>query len=163
MMKSALNRVILGMVSAVTFFLVLAFFVPVDRLIVTLNGAFFGASTAIMMAYGRLMWNAILGVRPYDRVRQMTLGFFLCWVAYGLSVSVSFYYRASGIDVPSVLVTAASRYVAVIAAILQVTAPDFGLGIFHGRDRRVLYTGLLVGTVVALVAIVTQTEELLAG
>lgn len=161
-MQNAINRVILGAIIALAVFVALVHWVPLDTLIMFLNGAFFGTAAAILVAYGRLLWNAILGVRPYDRVRQMTLGFFLCWVAYGLGVAISFYYRSTGTDINSSMLTAASRYVAVIAAVLQVTAPDFGLGIFHGRDRRVLYTGLAAGLITAFVTVLFQTEQVFA-
>lgn len=158
-MQNAINRVLVG-----SFLLVLVFFVvvatlPLDDVIIVLNGLFFGTAAAILVAYGRLLWNAILGIRPYDRVRQMTLGFFLCWVAYGLVVAASFYLRASGTDVNSTYLTAASRYAAVVAAVLQVTAPDFGLGIFHGRDRKVLYTSVAIGLAVAVASVYAQFDR----
>jgi hypothetical protein len=39
---------------------------------------------------------------------------------------------------------------------LQVTAPDFGLGLFHGRDRRVLWASVTIGLLVAIVTITLQ-------
>lgn len=162
-MQNAINRVIVGTLLLTVIFFGAILSLPVDDVIIILNGLFFGTAAAILVAYGQLLWNAVLGVRPYDRVRQMTLGFFLCWVAYGLVVASSFYFRASGVDVNSSYLTAASRYAAVVAAVLQVTAPDFGLGIFHGRDRKVLYTGVGVGLAVAVLSIYAQFDRFLAG
>lgn len=157
-----LNRVIMATILAVAVFALLAFLAPVSELVVVLNGVFAGTMAAVTVAYWRLMWNAVLGIRPYDRVRQMTLGFALCWLAYILGVAISIYFRSAGVDVNSSLLTAASRYVAIIAAVLQVTAPDFGLGLFHGRDRKVLATGVIIGFIVAVAVIFGQNQEVLA-
>lgn len=156
------NRVIISAAGLVALFLAMAYTIPIDLFIVLLNGVFVGAMAAISIAYWPLVKNAILGVRPYDRVRQMTIGFVLCWFAYIMSVSVSIHFRSADIDVQSSLLTAAGRYAAVVAAIMQVTAPDFGLGLFHGRDRKVLYTGIGVGLMVALGIIVMQESSALA-
>lgn len=156
-----LNRVIFTTVVAALGFFALATSLPLDFLIAFLNGVFMGCMAAIALAYWPLVTNAVLGVRPYDRVRQMTLGFALCWAAYIISVALSIYLRASDGIVSSSMITAFSRYVAIIAAVLQVTAPDFGLGIFHGRDRKVLYTGISVGLAVAAVIVFMQELSIL--
>jgi hypothetical protein len=157
-----INRVIITTALSAVLFAGLAWVVPVSELTILLNGVFAGTMAAITVAYWRLLWNAVLGIRPYDRVRQMTLGFALCWAAYILGVAISIYFRSAGVDVNSSLLTAASRYVAIIAAMLQVTAPDFGLGLFHGRDRKVLATGITVGLIVAVIVVFGQNQEVLA-
>jgi hypothetical protein len=157
-----INRVLITTALSAILFAGLAWAVPVSELTILLNGIFAGTMAAITVAYWRLLWNAVLGIRPYDRVRQMTLGFALCWAAYILGVLISIYFRSAGIDVNSSLLTAASRYVAIIAAMLQVTAPDFGLGLFHGRDRKVLATGVTVGLIVAIIVVFGQNQEVLA-
>lgn len=156
------NRVIAAIVAASALFTLLVAFIPMPRLIVILNGGLAGTMGAVVVAYWRLLWNAVLGIRPYDRVRQMTLGFAMCWAAYILVVMISVYLRSSGAEINSSALTAASRYVAIIAAVLQVSAPDFGLGLFHGRDRKVLLTSVVVGFVVAIVITFAQTNGVLA-
>ena len=157
-----LNRVIMATILAIALFAALSATTPVSEMIILFNGIFAGTMAAITVAYWRLLLNAVIGIRPYDRVRQMTLGFALCWLAYVLGAAASIYFRSSGIDVNSSPLTAASLYVAIIAAVLQVTAPDFGLGLFHGRDRKVLATGIFVGLIVAMVVIFSRSEEVLA-
>lgn len=157
-----LNRVILSTGAAVALFAALSAATPLPEMIILFNGIFAGTMAAIAVAYWRLLLNAVLGIRPYDRVRQMALGFALCWLAYVLGVSVSIYLRSAGADVNSSLLTAASRYVASIAAILQVTAPDFGLGLFYGRDRKMLVAGVVVGVAVAGFMIFAQDRRVLA-
>lgn len=156
------NRVVIAIVAAAALFAALLAVLPLTSFIVILNGIFAGTMAAVVVAYWRLLWNAVLGIRPYDRVRQMTLGFALCWTAYVLGVMVSIYLRSAGAEINTSVLTAASRYVAIIAAMLQVSAPDFGLGLFHGRDRKVLFTSVLVGAVVAIVIMFAQTETVLA-
>lgn len=157
-----LNKIVGIAVGLVALFVVLLYSTPLDNLIVALNGVFAGTMAAILVAYFTLLRKAILGVHPYDRVRQMTLGFFLCWLAYCVVVLASIYTRASGLDANSTVMTAGSRYLAIIAAVLQVTAPDFGLGLFHGRDRKILTAGVLSGLAVAAIAILAQEHSVLS-
>jgi hypothetical protein len=155
----ALNRVIQIGVALTLFFIVLLQFVALPNLIVVLNGVFIGSMAAIIVAYSRLLINAALGTYPFNRVRQMTLGFFLCWVAYNVDVLTSIYFLSCGIDVKTSVLTAAGRYAAIIAAVLQVTAPDFGLGFFQSRERKTLWTGAVLGFVIAIIAIIAQVPE----
>ncbi len=155
------SRVVVFAVAAVAGFGVLAFFVPAEKLTVLMNGVFAGTIAALAVAYWKLIWNATLGIRPYDRVRQMTLGFALSWVAILLGVYMSIYYRVKGIDTNASYLVAFTRYIASIAAVLQVSAPDFGLGLFHGRERKTLWTGIGVGLVVAITMILAQDYSIL--
>lgn len=158
------NRVLVGFAIGALVFTLLAMNVETNRLIVILNGVFFGASAALVVAYWRLVLNAFLGIMPYNRVRQMTLGWALGWTVIVGSAWQSVFFRASGMP-PSpenvTIMTAVWRALGIGAAILQVTAPDFGLGIFHGRDRKTLWTGIAVGLVVAAFMIFAQREEIL--
>lgn len=157
------SRVLLGVFVTLLFFLLIHLTLPSGVLIGVLNGVFTGAMAALVVAYWRLLWNAVRGIRPYDRVRQMTLGFATCWIAYGIGVLVSVYLQSSGFDQRASTMVAFSRYMAILAAVLQVTAPDFGLGLFHGRDRKTLWTGIVVGLVVASAVTLMQGQEVLVG
>lgn len=148
---------------AVAFFSILVFSIPVNMLIILLNGVFAGACTALVVAFYPLVRDSILGQARFDRVRQMTAGFFLCWIAYILSTYTSVYMRAADLQVTSSYLTAASRYIAIIAAVLQATAPDFGLGLFHGRERKTLWTGMSLGAGVAIFVVLAQTNTILAS
>lgn len=162
-MNLALNKLILSFLAAVVFLLVLINMFEAETLIYIMNSTFAGAMVAILVAYWRLVWNALAGIRPYDRVRQMTLGFVLCWVAYCISVFTSIYFRSadlSGAATTSIW-TVMGRYIAIFAAVLQVTAPDFGLGIFHGRDRKTLWTGLTAGVVFGIAVYFMQSKSVL--
>lgn len=148
---------------AVAFFAILVFTIPVNMLIILLNGVFAGACTALIVAFYPLVRDSILGQSRFDRVRQMTAGFFLCWIAYILSTYTSVYMRAADLQVTSSYLTAVSRYIAIIAAVLQATAPDFGLGLFHGRERKTLWTGMSLGAGVAIFVVLAQTNTILAS
>jgi hypothetical protein len=155
--NAAIDRFAMTVLAFTFVFALLVFMFRPSELIMVLNGLFAGAMSAVVVAYGKLVWFAILGKRPYDDVRQMTLGFACGWAAICLGVAYSIYYRVTGdVQFPSSYLVALSRYLAIIAACLQVTAPDFGLGIFHGRDRKVLWAGGIIGTIVATIVIMLQ-------
>ena len=97
-MNLALNKLILSSLAAIVFFLVVINMFEVETLIYIMNSTFAGAMVALLVAYWRIVWNALAGVRPYDRVRQMTLGFVLCWVAYCISVFTSIYFRSADLS-----------------------------------------------------------------
>lgn len=148
-------------VAALAFWLV-ASLVKLDSLIIVLNGVFVGSMASLIVAFWQLVYRTMLGQRPYDRVSQMTLSFVVFWIAYSGSVFISVYFRSAGMPPANATVmTAFFRTLAIIAAVMQVTAPDFGLGIFHGRDRKTLWTSLLVGLAVALFMVYAQKEEIL--
>jgi hypothetical protein len=138
------------------FYAILRMVVSPNELIILLNGLFFGAVTAVAIAYGKLVLFAILGRSPYDKVWQMTLGFFILWLAVFVAVANSVFIRTIGEPAPINDLTSIARYLSIIAACVQVTAPDFGLGIFHGRDRKVLWASVTVGLLVAVLVILLQ-------
>lgn len=150
------SRVVISATGLLALFFALCFFVSASTLTVLLNGVFVGTLIAIFVTYWTLIWNAFLGVGYYDRVRQMILGFALCWIALILSVLVGINIRVSGGAINSNYFIAASRYAAIIAAMLQVSAPDFGYGWFYGKERKALWVGIAIGSVAGLGLILAQ-------
>lgn len=165
-MTKFMNRVgndpLLAAIFAAIVFFILYALLPIRNLIIVLNGLFFGAMSAVVVSYWQLIVNTVAGEKPYDRVRQMTLSFVLCWIAYVGSAYGSVYLRSGGLVVVDLTSTAVFRYIAIVAALMQVTAPDFGLGIFHGRDRKALWTSLVIGLIVSAFVIFIQTDETFA-
>lgn len=153
--------VAISAVLAIVAYLFLIHTFPLRELIITLNGVFIGTMIALSFAYWRLLTDTVLG-DEYNRARQMALGLFVAWLAYGLAAVSSIYTRALGIDIPSNSITVASRYAAIIAAALQITSPDFGLGPFFGRERKVLWLALAAGLVCAALTIYAQAEAVLS-
>ena len=151
-----LSLVVLAGLGIIAGFIVLhSLFAPGD-LIILLNGLLVGSMSAIAVAYHELIWYAIKGEGVYNRVRQMTLGFALMWIVFGIGLGTSIYIRVADLPATAYTSVAFARYLAIVAAILQVTAPDFGLGLFHGRDRKVLTASIGIGLVVAVVTILLQ-------
>lgn len=156
MQSAEINRVVVSvMVLTLLFFIVLNI-VPSAPLIMFLNGIFFGAMVAVAFTYSQLIMSAVLGRRPYDRVRQMALGFACAWVALSISIAHSIIFYASGGTAVSTTMAALTRYLAIIAAVLQVTAPDFGFGLFHGAERRMLWMGIACGSALAVTIFILQ-------
>lgn len=73
----------------------------------------------------------------------------------------SIYARAEGALLTAPTLTAAVRYLFILAAILQITAPYFGLGLFHGSDRKTLWLGFVLGLIAAVSSIYFQDRTLL--
>lgn len=152
---------------AVAVFVALAKLLPLDNLIVLLNGAFIGTMIAVSVAYGRLYYDAYrdntrFGRTMPDDVRRMVLSLLGGWLAYGIVVGSSFYVRAADEAHTSMIATALSRYIAVLAAIGQVTAPSFGERVFATHDSRVLWIAVSAGVVSAAVSIYLQQVQALA-
>lgn len=145
-------------------FAVLASTFSLNGLIVMLNGLFAGSIVGLLVAFGPLIWVLLRGKESPSRAQELALGFFSLWIAYILATYVSVWTRSIGEPTanPS-YVSALSRYIAVYAAVRQVTAPDYGLGFIYGRDRKILFAALGLGLLVAASLIIIQDQALLSG
>ena len=143
---------------------ILASTFTLDSLIVMLNGLFAGSLVSLLVAFGPLIWTLFRGKEPTSRAQELALGFFSLWIAYVLTAYVSVWTRSIGeaTSNPSYM-SALSRYIAVYAAVRQVTAPDYGLGFIYGRDRKILIAALALGLLVAIGLWVIQDQALLSG
>ena len=143
-------------------FLIYAF--NLAALIIVLNGVLTGCGVAVAVAFWRLFWRAIRGVEPYSDTKQMALSIALMWIVIGLSVASSFQLRLGLTeDIPAPLVTTVlSRFLAIVAAVVQVATLDFGQGVFYGPDRKLMWLAGSIGFVVALAAILAQTYQVLS-
>lgn len=155
------NRVAIGIFALAALFFGLVTYCDLETLIIVLNGVFVGSMVAIVVAYHQLILGAALGIGEYNRVRQMTIGFAVMWTVICLSAGGSIYARSRGAELTTPMLTAAIRYLAIIGAVLQITAPDFGLGLFHGRDRKTLWAGFILGLATAIAAMLFQDRSLL--
>lgn len=151
------NRVLLWGVILALLYVTGRFTLGTENLIIALNGAFVGAVIAYMVAFSDILRDAVFGHGPYDRVRQMALGFMLVWVAVMLGVFSSVYARSTLNNVPFNEMTPIARYLAIVGGVVQITAPDFGMGLLYGRDRRLLVIAISAGILAALTVIVLQT------
>lgn len=155
--KSLTNNVVIVTVLAILLsFAGLYYTFRPALLAVLLNGLFAGAMTAIGVTYYRLLWDAWFSPDDFNRVRQMTLTIGGQWIVIGLFITASIY--ANFADYPSTFYTATlfARWLATIIAVFQVTAPDYGDGLFYGADRKFLGLGLTVGVLVGAGIVLLQ-------
>ena len=157
-----LYALLLVTLSYVAGFYVLDWAMTTDNLIVLLNGLYIGSIAALAIVYTPSGWRAIKGEIKYVEVRQFLLGLFMLWAAMSLTVLTSTYLRAADLPATALTSTAWARWTAIFAAVLQVYAPDPGLGIFYGRDRKVISLSLAAGGVIALFAIWAQDVAVLS-
>lgn len=159
MMKKIITSHVVGFIAvSAAIFAIAMWTLSVGRFITILNGLFVGTSVAVGLAYWRLFVDAMFGDKtgPYKRVRQMTWGFFILWLAVFFGASGSIYTKIMDMPTQTTVVLALSRYFAITAAVVQVTAPDYGQDIFHGRDRKVLAGSAALGLAVAIILIYLQ-------
>lgn len=153
------NRVFGWGIFAFALYAILRNTVPLPTLAVLLNGVLFGMGFALLIAFARLIWVSIFGAgNSFDRANQYALGDAILWISVFIGLTSSVYLRTIG-EAPSTTteLLIIQRYLAIFAAIVQITAPDFGKSIFYGRDRRVLLGSGLIGLLVAAIVVWLQT------
>lgn len=163
-MKFYLKRLIVPYLALSTLaFYFMAASLSTETLIMTMNALFVGVMFSITVTYGRVIIPAIVGRAQYDDVRQLAIGLMLCFAAYGLSVYNSIYIRASDMAVPALFATALQRWIFINGAVIQITAPDLGHGVFYGPDRKWLAFGLAAGACVAMLTYWVQERQVFAA
>lgn len=165
-MKNVDLKTILVASGLVLFFGLAFLALPLNDLIIVLNGMFAGSLVAFVYAFWGLIVNAFNRYSPYTAKRQLMWGIVLMWLAYVVSVASSIELRASGVDgaaLNSSYLIAISRASAIMGIFFQVTAPDFGLPMFYGRDRKVLWSGLIIGFAISVFMIYAQVNDILEG
>lgn len=161
--RNSANSVVIGIAAFALIGLSLILTIlPLGKTIVMLNGIYAGSVIGIIFAYWRLIAATVIGDPPFDRARQYALGTFFLWSAYTATVFISIIVRASGGDPAPYMIVAGSRWIAIIAAWLQVTAPDFGDGFFGSADRKVLWIAVLISATLSVLMIVFQESALLS-
>lgn len=141
---------------SVAAFLVLSWRLPPDKLIVTMNSLFIGSMVAITVAYGRIIINSVRGRMSYPDVQQLVIGILMSAGAYGITVMSSVYVRANDMPATTLFITAFGRWLAINGTIIQITAPDYGEGLFFGRDRQLLWFSLATGAAFAIATFIIQ-------
>lgn len=151
------SRVIVAGIAAAAIYVALRYTLGLDNFIVILNGAFIGAGITYIVAFSDILRDAVFGHGPYDRVRQMALGMLIVWAAVAVAIVGSIWGRATGIVIQSSELTPIARYLSILGGMVQITAPDYGLGVLYGRDRKLLLLSFAAGIVVAIALIMAQT------
>lgn len=130
---------------------------PSAHLVMVLNGALAGATVGVGMVYRRLIVEAVRGTDLSPGVAAYVVSVALLWLATLVGVFNSLALRVIfDIPIPTTALTIVMRIVALIAAVLQVAAPNLTSGAFFHRDTRVLLRALAVGGIVSLLIYVAQ-------
>lgn len=140
----------------------LALALPAPAFIVVLNGVFVTCVIAVFWGYAPLFLDVLRRWRDYDRVAHYVLGVFVLWLSVIVGASNSIFLRSTLEPdmIPVTVITALARFLTIVAAIIQVTAPDFGEGVLYGRERRRLWVGMAVGAVAGIAVIFIQRASL---
>lgn len=162
MKKIITSRVLLFGSGLAAVFLVALWALGIANLILLENSLFIGTSVTLAIAYWRLFLDAIVDPNPFNRARWMTWAFFIAYLALLCGASGSIQAMATDEPTTTTFTIAVGRYLAIVAGIGQVTAPDFGRGIFFGIDRKVLTGAILLGIVVSVVLIWVQGTAAMA-
>lgn len=150
------NKVIAVTAMILLSFAALYYAFPSDLLSAMLNGLFVGSMTAIGVTYYKLLWDAWFNPYDFNRVRQMTLTIGGQWIVISLFILTSAYINYAELPSTFFISTLFARYLATIVAIFQVTAPDYGDGLFYGADRKFLSIGLIAGAIAGLAVVLLQ-------
>jgi 4-amino-4-deoxy-L-arabinose transferase-like glycosyltransferase len=134
----------------------LAATIPNRFLLEVFNCLFLGVVGTVTVVFFPLFLRAIR-VREFDRVSQLTIGIILTWFSLILSRGVSVAIQATDEQtrLAATPLIAFAAYIAILGGILHVTAP----GMLEGKwryNKGILAIGLLVGAVIATVAIILQ-------
>lgn len=150
------SRVIFVILAIVASFVGLYYIFPPSMLSVILNGLFAGVMMAIGVTYYKLLWDAWFSPDDFNRVRQMTLTIGGQWVVISLFIVTSIYANSGNFPATYFAASLFARYLATVVAIFQVTAPDYGDGLFYGADRKFLGIGLLLGVIMGVGVVFAQ-------
>jgi len=147
------QAVILGLAA---FFALLWTYVPPDILVICLNGVFVGSLVTVGAAYYKLLKAALRGDTLYDRTRFMTLSIAILWISVIISVGASVYSRMADTYSTVFLLSAIARYMAIVAALMQMRSLDYGWAMFHAHDRVMIWASTFLGVTVGIGVIAMQ-------
>ena len=141
-------------------FLILNLLFENSTVIALLNALFIGVFVAVTVAWAPLIWATYSGVQIKPGVKYLVMASTCGWLALGVGRVWSIVYRSMGSPVwlQDSLLVAISVYLACLAGILQIAAPDIGQDFFHMRMRRNLWLAIAVGGVMFVVALFSQLK-----
>lgn len=133
------------------------------RLIVVMNAFVFGAIVSLVITYAQYIHYAISSEDSWNRARQFGISTAILWASVLIVVAASVIrHSGSSYDIGSTnFLDYLFRYLVIIAATMQVFAPDYGERLFYSKERKSLIWGSVIGVVVAIFLIVMQAENFL--
>lgn len=127
---------------------------PAPPMIIVLNSIFFGAMISVVVTYWKLIYVTFINIRHYDRARHYVLGAALLWASVSILIAKS---SILGEYNPEQFMFGVfGRLAAILAAIFQVTAPDFGGKWAITDARKSLIYGLSIGVAAAICSLILQ-------
>lgn len=133
------------------------------RLIVVMNAFVFGAIISLVITYAQYIYYAIASDDQWNRARQFGISTAILWASVLVVVAASVIrHSGSAYDISSTnFLDYLFRYLVIIAATMQVFAPDYGERLFYSKERQSLILGSVAGICVAIFLIVMQAENFL--
>lgn len=130
--------------------------------LVILNSIFIGSIVAVTITYYKLLWDTLYNFKEYTRARHFALGVFLAWLAIVVLVCNSIIVRSTNLsdDIPVSYLGTIGRYLAIVAAWIQITAPDLVIGTVDAEDKKTLTLGIVVGAILMLITLFLQRASL---
>lgn len=145
--------VILGLAAL---FVLLWTYIPPDILVIFLNGIFVGSLVTVAAAYYKLLRATLRGDTAYDRTRFMTLSIAILWFSVIISVLASVYARMTDTQSTVFVLSAVARYLAIVAALMQMRSLDYGWAMFHAHDRVMIWASTFLGVTVGIGVVAMQ-------
>lgn len=161
--KSLTNNMVIATITAILLSFAGLYYLFSSALLGSLlNGLYVGSMTAIGVTYYKLLWDAWFNPDDFNRVRQMTLTIGGQWIVISLFILTSAYLNFAELPTSFYISTLFARYLATVVAVFQVTAPDYGDGLFYGADRKFLGLGLIAGAITGVAVVLLQAPDLVA-
>lgn len=143
----------------------LSWLISPDIMIELLNGLFIGTLATVAIVFRKVLLEAIEGKSDYGRVEQFALGLGFQWLALTMGRINSIWLRSSTpegiIDRISYHTTGLMIATAIVAGVMQITAPGWESGYLHGRDRRTLLVSSAVGLAIAFALFLLQRFKII--
>lgn len=133
------------------------------RLIAIMNSLLFGAMLTLFINYAKYIAYAISSPEAWTRARQFGLSSGILWGSVVVLVAASIQ-RHSTASYPinaTVTMDIISRYLGIIAATMQVFAPDFGKNLLYGSSRKTFIISCAAGVLSAMLLAYLQADNFL--
>lgn len=156
-----LNGALIYAVSLAWLFMLIYHLSDKSRLMSVMNALLAGSIVTVAISFSRYIYYAISSADPWSRARQFGISTGVVWASIVCLLLASIQRHGTSTYNPNAtyFTDILSRYLAIIAATMQVFAPDFGKNLFYGTERKLFIIGSLAGAVVAIILIVLQADN----
>jgi len=119
--------------------------------LIILNSLMFGTFMSVAITYGYFFGYTIFVKSEWSREKQFIISTGLLWMFIMLTGIYSYTHRTvtPDVEIPADWMLLLTRYIAIVAAVMQVFAPDMGESLYYGVHRKVMLAGIVVGGLVA--------------